>query len=373
MTSEMNWEGLDVSSSEGWGDYPLDSVFVRTEQRTASEVVKRIGAGRYRLDPDFQRDFVWTAAKQSKLIESCVMRIPLPVFYVAEAKDGRIIVVDGLQRLTTLSRFLNNELRLVGLESKGGLGGVHVLEGKKFEQLPVNLQERIQDTQLTMYILDAKAPERARLDIFERVNSGEPLTRQQMRNALYNGPATEWLKTAAASDEFRSATGLSLNDKTMRDREAINRFCAFKLIGFQAYTSGDMDDFLGKGLTKLAGIDDEARTELMRSFQRSMSWNRKLFGGHAFRKSLASTVKGASRSVINISLFEVCTVLMSTNEVLNAEHLQEKIKTAISELIDDDSFNKSITYSTNSTSAVKTRFNLLKMALAKAIGEGDEK
>jgi hypothetical protein len=81
-------EGFDKSESEGWGDYPLDSVFVRTEQRTVSDIVKRIRANRYILDPDFQRDFVWSAQQQSRLIESCLMRIPLPVFYVAEAEDG---------------------------------------------------------------------------------------------------------------------------------------------------------------------------------------------------------------------------------------------------------------------------------------------
>jgi transcriptional regulator with XRE-family HTH domain len=80
-------EGLDNSQSSGWGDYPLDSVFVRTDQRTVSEVVKRINANRYDLNPEFQRDFVWPIDKQSRLIESCIMRIPLPVLYVAEAID----------------------------------------------------------------------------------------------------------------------------------------------------------------------------------------------------------------------------------------------------------------------------------------------
>jgi hypothetical protein len=79
--------GLDFGKPFGWGEYPLDSVFVRTEARTVAEVVRRIRAGRYQLDPDFQRDFVWSEYKQSRLIESCLMRIPLPVFYVAEAND----------------------------------------------------------------------------------------------------------------------------------------------------------------------------------------------------------------------------------------------------------------------------------------------
>src|SRR6202166_2006288 len=111
-------EGVDTVTSDGWGDYPLDAVFVRTETRSVSEVVKRIENKRYILDPDFQRDFVWPNQKQSKLIESCVMRIPLPVFYVAEAKDGRIVVVDGLQRLTTFVRFIGNQFRLTGLTSR---------------------------------------------------------------------------------------------------------------------------------------------------------------------------------------------------------------------------------------------------------------
>ncbi len=369
MATDPNWEGLDDSSSGGWGDYPLDAVFVRTETRSVSEVVKRIQSGRYVLDPDFQRDFVWPVPKQSKLIESCVMRIPLPVFYVAEAKDGRIIVVDGLQRLTTFARFLSNELRLTGLATSKGSGGAHLLERKQFKDLPLNLQERVQDTQLTMYILDAKAPERARLDIFERVNSGEPLTRQQMRNALYNGPATQWLKQAATSDEFRSATGQTLNDKTMRDREAINRFCAFKLLGYQSYTSGDMDDFLGQGLTKLAALDDEDRKKLLQSFTDSMRLNRKLFKAHAFRKSLSSETPGAGRSVINISLFEVCSVMLSDEAVLKGESAHKAVKDTIVELLQDESFSKAITYSTNSTVAVKARFGRLRKALEAALDE----
>ena len=181
-------EGLDTSESIGWGDYPLDSVFVRKEQRTVSEVVKRIEAQRFILNPDFERDFVWSIKKQSRLIESCLMRIPLPVLYVAEAKDGRIIVVDGLQRLTTFIRYLNNEFGLSKLgDGKEDAPRDNPLLGKRFSDLPVNLQERVEDTQLTLYILDSKAPQRAKLDIFERVNSGEPLARQQMRNCLFNG------------------------------------------------------------------------------------------------------------------------------------------------------------------------------------------
>lgn len=354
-------EGLDDAGGDGWGDYPLDAVFVRTEQRTVGEVVSRIKKGRYILDPDFQRDFVWPNAKQSKLIESCIMRIPLPVFYVAEATDGRIIVVDGLQRLTTFARFLGGDLKLAGLVT-GENKGSHELEGRTYEKLPLNLQERVNDTQLTMYILDAKAPERARLDIFERVNSGAVLTRQQMRNALYNGTATQWLKSAAEGSAFRSATAGSLDNKTMRDREAINRFVAFSLIGWQNYTTGDMDSFLAKGLKILANCSAEERTDLRRKFDFAMSLSQRLFKQHTFRKSLTSQNSDAARSVINISLFEVSAVVLARRADANAMD-DASLHYQMVNLVGNEAFARSITYSTNSTQAVHERFSRFEAAM----------
>jgi len=346
-------EGLDPEDA-GWGDYPLDSVFVRSESRTIGEVVNRINKERYIMDPDFQRDFVWDEVKQSKLIESCVMRIPLPVFYVAEAKDGRVIVVDGLQRLTTFQRFKAGDLRLRGLTTADK---AHPLSTLSFEDLPLVLQERIDDTQLTLYILDSKAPERARLDIFERVNSGVPLGRQQMRNALYNGPATQWLKAAAASSLFRSVTGKALDQKTMRDREAINRFCAFSLLGWTEYAGGDMDGFLGRSLDHMNAMESDDLILLRRRFDDSMKLNHLLFGRHAFRKSLAELDQSAPRSVLNIALFDVCSVMFSRIAVPNSEQELKMLKGATARLFDDGKFMHDITYSTNSRLQVLGRFN----------------
>lgn len=359
---EEDVEGLDSSeSSGGWDDYPLDSVFVRTDVRTIGEVINRINKNRYIMDPDFQREFVWPEDKQSKLIESCVMRIPLPVFYVAEAKDGRVIVVDGLQRLTTFARFKSGHLRLQGI---GGSEKPHPLEGKNFEELPLTLQERIDDTQLIMYILDAKAPERARLDIFERVNSGVPLTRQQMRNALYNGPATEWLKSAATSKLFLDATGQSLAPKTMRDREAINRFCAFHYLGWSKYPGGDMDGFLGHVLEDMNAMPDKRRAKLRADFDRSMELNLLLFGRHAFRKSLADGNPDANRSVLNIAFFDVCSVLFARLAPPKTDRERQKIKAAIVGLLADEEFVRNITYSTNSRLQVQGRFKAAEKAFA---------
>lgn len=346
-------EGIDNDEIDGWGEYPLDSVFVRTQPRNVKDVVARIKNDRYIMAPDFQRSFLWPVKKQSKLIESCIMRIPLPVFYVAEAPDGRIIVVDGLQRLTTFVRFLGNQFRLTGLAGEDSNNDDHPLEGKLFKDLPINLRERIEDTALTMYILDSKAPERARLDIFERVNSGEPLTRQQMRNAIYSGASTEWLAHASNSDAFRRATASSLNARTMRDREAINRFCAFSIFGWRNYKSKDMDRFLADTLLEMNKASNESLSKLYHQFEIAMDRNHSLFRRHAFRKSLSNDSFHSDRSVINIALFEVLAVTFS---FYSKDEMPSRKK--VVELVQLPRFDRAITYSTNSTQAVRDRFRI---------------
>ncbi len=352
-TVEEKLEGYDRISSDSWGEYPLDTVFVRKDQRTVEEIVKRINNNRYQLDPEFQRDFIWTPLLQSRLIESSLMRIPLPVLYVAEDIHGKIIVVDGLQRLTTFTMYLNDKFALKGIDKNPE----SEIEGRRFSELPIRLQGRIEDTQLTLYILDSKAPERARLDIFERVNSGVPLTRQQMRNCLYSGAATKWLNVAAKSDEFRMVTGDTLNKKTMRDREVVNRFCAFHLLSYRNY-KGDMEEFLGLALKQMNEMSEHELDEMHSVFYRTMKLNYELFGKHSFRKSLAETDKNAAKTVLNVSLFDVLTTVISKNIDLFEEMNHNQLKEQIINLVVTPDFSDSITNSTNNEDAVKARHSI---------------
>lgn len=346
-------EGSDEASFD-MGEYPIDSLLIRADHRTVYDVVRRMGKGQYVLDPDFQRDFVWDDTKQSKLIESALMRIPLPVFYLAENPDGKVVVVDGLQRLTTFQRFLNNELVLRGLK-----GSSAELNRLRFEKLDPKLQNRLEDTQLVLYLIDSKVPDRARLDIFERVNSGVALSRQQMRNCLYVGDATRWLKERAQSTIFREATGKSLNSATMRDREAINRFCAFMLSGVQGYRSigGNMDDFLAETLRSMNAMGRTQIDQLLTpAFERSMRNNLAIFGRHAFRRH---TDPSGGRTVLNIALFDVYSLLMTRYSeafvAANADEFHQRFYS----LHQNEDFRTAITYSTNDARRVETRFRLI--------------
>lgn len=351
-------EGLDKDEDASFGDYPIDTLLIRNETRTVHDVLRRIEKGNFVMDPEFQRDFIWDEDKQSKLIESVLMRIPLPVFYLAENKKGQMVVVDGLQRLSTFSRFVNNKLRLKLHQHED-------LNGKLFREISPKLQNRIEDCNLVLYVIDAKVPTQALLDIFERVNSGVALTRQQMRNCLYTGKATRFLKEEADTALFKDATGNSLSSKTMRDREFINRFCAFKLLGIENY-KGDMDDFLAQALIQMNEFSDEELNKLSKEFRRSMYNNFYLFKQHAFRKHILGQY---SRSVINASLWDVMATGLSFYSEDVVKDCNEQFKKAFYILLDDYYFIESITLGTNQVNRVRYRFHAMLEILKEVFGD----
>ena len=339
-------EGLDTHNLN-LGAFPIDSLMIRTETRSVFEVCRRIDSKQYVMDPDFQRQFIWDVERQSKLIESALLRIPLPVFYLAETTDGKVVVVDGLQRLTTFYRYMK------GLFSLRDLAFAKELNGSKFKDLNTALKNRLEDTPLTLYLIDSNVPDEAKYEIFERVNGGVPLTRQQMRNCLYVGDATLWLGRMAEHSDFLQATGRSLNWKKMRDRECINRFAGFHTQGVKNY-EGDMEDFLN---TTLKGMNNSCDYEsLTENFLKSMRINHAVFGRHAFRKSISD---GSSRSVINVALFDVFSTEFAAWPEETAKACAKEIKQATKEILNDDIFIAAISQSTNSSRNVKTRFEYI--------------
>ena len=349
-------EGLDPDSGS-WGDYPIDDLLIRHQTRTIHDVTRRIDQDSYVMDPDFQRDFIWPEDRQSKLIESVIMRIPLPVFYMAEDDDGRMVVVDGLQRLSTFSRFMHDELRL-------NLPERTELHGKRFSDLPPKLKNRVEDCNLIFYVIDAKVKERARLDIFERVNSGETLTRQQMRNSLFMGCGTRFLKEESRTGIFLRATGKSLNSKKMRDREFVNRFCAFQIIDLDEYR-GDMDKFLADCLRRMNGMAEAELSRLSAEFRRGLANNFSLFGRHAFRKHRPRQKR---RGVLNASFWDVMSTGLSNYPEDAVKRSHGSLRRRVFDLFDNEEFNIAITYGPNDARKVRTRFHLAQEVFEEVLG-----
>lgn len=348
-------EGVEDNEAASWGDYPLDTMLIRNEPRTVQDVLRRMGQGRFVMDPDFQRDFIWDRVKQSRLIESVLMRIPLPVFYLAEDEEGRMVVVDGLQRLSTFKHFVNGYFRL-------RLPDQRELDNKRFSDLHPKLQNRVEDCNLILYIIDSKVPEQARLDIFERVNGGVPLTRQQMRNSLFMGEATRFLKKESTTDLFLQATGKSLNTRTMRDREFVNRFCAFQILDINEYR--DMDDFLAKSLREM-NARPESLPALSQQLRTTLDNNFHLFGKHAFRKHVPGQ---EHRSVLNASLWDVMSTGLSRHSQRVVGKRADILREAFYPLLESEDFAQAISYGTNSVNQVKRRFAMARSMFEEALG-----
>ena len=270
-----------------------------------------------------------------------------------------MVVVDGLQRLSTFKRFSDGELKL-------RLPDRPELDGKRFSDLSPKYQNRVEDCNLIFYIIDSNAPERARLDIFERVNGGEELTRQQMRNCLYMGKATKFLKFEAQTDIFLKATGNSLNRKKMRDREFVNRFSAFHVLGPEAYHRDDMDAFLARSLCRMNDMTDAALADLSASFRRGLGNNFLLFERQAFRKHEPEQEK---RGVINASLWDVMSTGLSHYSKQQVEAHADSLRDAVYYLLWDEPFNTAITYGPNDPRKVKTRFEMARKALREVLGD----
>lgn len=245
------------------------------------------------LSPDFQRGFVWNdITRKSRLIESLLLRIPLPVFYFAQDEEGLFQVVDGVQRLTVIQSFMNNEFKLKNLEY------LHECEGKwyknptadKEQNLPGMYSRRIEQTQLSVNVIDPQTPYRVKYDIFKRINTGgKALNNQEIRNCMAGGATREFLHTLARSEEFLLATRGSVSPVRMADEELILRFVAFYLIDNGLSTikeyKGGMDEVLDETVDILNKSDIGLFKKIRNDFLRSMDNAYFIFGDQAFRKA----------------------------------------------------------------------------------------
>jgi len=215
--------------------------------------------------------------------------------------DSKWIVVDGLQRLTAIRRFvIDQDLVLSGLEF------LTDYNGSKFDDLPRGLQRRIEEADIVVYQIQPGTPRRVKFDIFRRINTGgEPLSAQEIRHALNQGKVTQFLAKMATSNEFKRATANGVSSKRMDDRECVVRFLAFCLSPADEYKVDNFDSFLNDAMAEVNKMTDEGMEKLGKRFLRSMNAARKLFGRDAFRKRYS---KGAGRHPINKALFEAWSV-----------------------------------------------------------------
>ncbi|MCD6297255.1 MAG: DUF262 domain-containing protein, partial [Deltaproteobacteria bacterium] len=275
-------------------------------------------------------------------------------FYMDASDEDEWLVVDGLQRLTAIKRFvIKKELRLSGLEF------LHNLSGMDFNELPRNFRRRIKETQVIVYLIEKDTPPEVKFNIFKRINTGGlPLSSQEIRHALNQGAATMMLKRLAGSNTFKKATDYGIRDHRMAAQECVLRFMAFTLKPYTSYKSSNFDGFLNFAMTAMNKMPDYELKKLEGSFLRSLNACSYIFGRYAFRKQYR---KNAWRNPINKALFETWTVnLKGLNDYQLNELKQKKDKlvNGFIDLMNDSSgFDGAISQGTGGVAKVKLRFS----------------
>lgn len=286
--------------------YDPDKINIFTKEPTIEQLLRRIDEDALDLAPDFQRQAdIWKPDVKSRLIESILIRIPLPAFYIDATDEDKWLVVDGLQRLFALKQFISDQtLHLSGLEY------LRNLNGQTYKQLDRRYQRRILETQVTVYLIEKGTPTEVKYNIFKRINTGGvPLSPQELRHALNPGKANKFLGKLASCQEFQLVTKLSATrKKRMDDCEFILGFLAFTLNSYQTYQEQERDTFLSNALSKANKLSEVELTQIENNFKRGMKACLEIFGENAFRKI---SNKQTKKYPINKALFEVLSVNLS--------------------------------------------------------------
>ena len=348
--------------------HPFDpnKIRVTTEPKTVDLIFRRINHSEIDLAPDFQRRArLWKPYRKGQLIESILLRIPLPVFYIAATEDDFWSVVDGLQRLTTIHDFMSDAFSLTGLEY------LNKLEGLRFSMLPRSMQRRIEETSLVLNIIQPGTPDEVMINIFKRLNAGGlPLKGQEIRNALYKGPVRKFLASMVESPEFQRATDGRVSDARMDAQECILRFSAFYLNDWRQYERNDLDAYLSEAMRQLNVLGEAKLEDLSARFSTAMLAAAEIFDVDAFRKRYDVD---DSRKPVSKALFEVWSVNLARLDARKRAVLVERrhlIKKAFMELMNTDSFfDVSISSSTGTVQRVHKRFGAVEDLIVQVLRE----
>lgn len=342
---------------------PFDpaEIDVQTRIMTVGLMLTRIREGLIDLAPGYQRSAqIWTETQQGRLIESLLLRIPLSDLYAAESGADSWIIVDGIQRIRAIARFVDPAL--VGAEPLRlhGLEYLQQYKGFGYAELPGNLQTRVKAARLTVHLIRAGTPDAVKFNIFSRINSaGRALTPQELRHSLIPGPARDLLTELARGAPFLNATQHSVSASRMTDAELVLRFLAFRLTDPDKYRGNDLNAFLRQAMQRINDLDADEVARLTTEFITAMEAASAIFGEHAFRRRAPGQDR---RFPLNKSLFEAISVnlvKMSRTALDELIESREEVADLLMGLMGDIDFLEAISSATGDEEKVRRRFTAI--------------
>lgn len=369
-SSENSADDLEEEQDDGVAetniDRPYDPTLIRVDPKMFSlrNILDMIDEGDLDLSPDFQRLRVWKAWQKSRLIESILLRIPLPAFYFSSDSTGLLQVVDGVQRLSTIYAFVR------GGVDRGEAFDLNELEylqdvvgGKSFKDLEGTFwAKRLNSTQIVANVIDSQTPPRVKFDIFKRINTGgTPLTSQEIRHCMASSRLRNFLKHHAECEEFERATGGRLTGHIrMADRELVLRGFAFMLNPSleNVWRAGSMENLLNSAAEQIdVGMGEGELSDLSDRFKTAMRLAREIFGKRAFRKWLRTSEQNFP---LNRALFDVWTSVLASAAGEEFLYQRDSVIQKFRGLCSDDTyFIQAISAATFDPKKIVYRFNAI--------------
>jgi predicted RNA-binding protein with PUA-like domain len=351
--------GLTDISVEGSdeGDIFVEpqSVSLDKSDRSLSEYHRWFRQGRLIVNPEWQREYVWDLKKASRLIESFLIGLPVPVIYFAFNEEGSREVIDGLQRLTSVFKFFDNDYALRGLEV------LRQFNGFKFSELPREYQNHLEDCTMRAFELPKDTNKDFKFMIFERLNTGGVvLNEMEIRNCLYSGSLNDLIRELAKSSEFLKCVNQNNLEKRMKDRGLILRFLAFLQMNHRNAKKG-MKNFLNDFLDAYRYAGKDKLLEFRESFKKAMKAAYTVFGNQAFR---LRTERGSWATQVNASIFQVLSVSFVDYDLGAITRVADSIYEEYLDLIStDDKWVSCVTTSTGDISRIDYSFTAWKQRL----------
>lgn len=366
---EEREENMDVIDEIEEVPFNADKIRIDQQMLSLKYIMELMDGKLMELNPGYQRHVVWKETKKkSLLIESLMLRIPIPAFYFYENEDAKFQVIDGQQRLTTIHEFINNKFRLIGLEYLGDN-----CNKKYFKDLDIKYQQRIFRTQMAVNILDARSPKKVVYDIFRRINTGGvALKPQEMRNAICRPQVREFLKKSIENENYLKATRRRVKDERMDAQELVLRFYSFyQLYNYEKeklyFKYSSVSTMLDEMIDNLNTMNSAEYEELYKKFNIAMQRSYDAFGECCFTKIKLEegVVKLPVRDYINKSLFTAFSVLLMEKKYddIDLQQKRSKLLHVFAEQLKEPAYISAITVGTGDRRCVLENFYFSKKVL----------
>ena len=362
-------EGIDEDSINTIADTGVskEPVILQKNDRSLAEFERWYKNGRLIIDPEWQRGYVWDKRRASRLIESFLKDIPIPVVYLSQREDGKYEVIDGLQRLTSVFDFFNNSYKLSSLEL------FPELTNKYYKDLPDALQAKLQDATLRTFELAPQTPKSMMFAIFERLNTGGvALNEMEIRNCIFNGKLLQIVKELSENKDFIKAINTSTLSNRMMDRNLVLRFLAFYERHYTKCKQG-LKKFLNTFCEEYRNINDGKSQEFRQKFNHSMKAASTIFGDEGFRlRKETSSRLGGWASRVNASVFQVLTVSFTDFPLEQLTRRRDAIEEAYIDLVSSPESKMWVDYAKTSTgdyARIDYLFSIWNQRLREAIGD----